>query len=61
MTFMVDEKPPFISGYMCLGQVEYPFLVKYNEALLKYLESGRKIKLKDCREFFIKEGEPKDE
>jgi hypothetical protein len=57
---MVDEKPAFISGYMCLAQNEYPFLVKYNDELLKYLESGKKIKLKDCREFFIKEGE-KDE
>ena len=58
---MQDKSKFFVHGLMCIGQAEYGFVIKYNEELLKYLKSGKNIRVKDLMVFEPKEGEPKDE
>lgn len=40
---MVD----WLHGFLCIGQKEFQFITKYNKELYEYLQSGKKIAVKD--------------
>jgi len=57
--FMAKEMVEWLHGFLVIGQREFQFVTKFDDELFRYLQSGKKIAVKDVVVYEIEKYEVK--